>query len=363
MKHVFAFTSRAFVLCLGLLLVASVCVAQNSPLWIVDIPRPALPADYGTLDTQGAVRLKVQFMPDGTVGAVLPVTRLPDGLTDLAIETAKRIRFEPQRENGKTVTAWNVIEYVYGWEYSGWKVPTNATPDPRAEAIIQKAVQFLGGEKYLNVKTQIGRGKYSTIRDGAVVAFQTFTDIIVYPNKERTEFKGGGSKIIQTNVGDTGWVFDGGQELVKDQNEKQIESYKRGIRSSLDYLLRGQWKGEAELSYIGKRQGTLGKRNDVIKLVYKDGFEIEFEFADDGTPVKGGYKRTSPEGEEVKEEDRYAQFIDVGGIKAPFIIDRFTGSTQSSRINYETIEFNKSVSDSIFAKPSSGKDAKKDAKP
>jgi hypothetical protein len=131
----------------------------------------------------------------------------------------------------------------------------------------------------------------------------------------------------------------------------------------LDYLLRGQWKGDAELSYVGKRQGTLGKRNDAIKLTYKDGLEVEFEFADDGTPVKASYKSTSAEGEEVKEEDRYAQFIDVAGIKAPFIIDRFTAGAQSSRINYETIEFNKPVSDSIFKKPSSGKDAKKDAKP
>lgn len=240
------------------------------------------------------------------------------------------------------------------------KKPANT---PQAEAVIQKAIQFLGGEKYVSVKTQIGKGKYSVIRDGAVFSFQTFTDIIVYPNKERTEFKGGGSKIIQTNVGDTGWVFDGSQELVKDQNEKQIESYKRGIRTSLDYLLRGHWKGDAELSYIGRRQGTLGKRNDAIKLTFKDGLEVEFEFADDGTPVKGLYKTTSAEGEDVKEEDRYAQFIDVGGIKAPFIIDRFTAGTQSSRINYETIEFNKAVSDSIFAKPGNSKEAKKDAKP
>jgi outer membrane lipoprotein-sorting protein len=64
----------------------------------------------------------------------------------------------------------------------------------------------------------------------------------------------------------------------------------------------------------------------------------------------------------VTEEDRYAQFVDVNGIKAPFIIDRYTNGKQNSRINYETIEFNKSVPDSVFAKPSSPKDVKKDIK-
>ena len=229
----------------------------------------------------------------------------------------------------------------------------------QAEAVIQRAIQNLGGEKYLKVKSQIGRGKYSILKDGAVVSFQTFTDVIVYPDKERTDFKGGGSKSVQTNVANAGWVYDGDQELIKVQDEKQIENFKRGMRTSLDYLLRGHWRGEGELSYVGKRPATLGKRNEVVKLTYKDGLVVEFEFAaDDGLPQKGSYKRLNADNEEVKEEDRYAQFIDVGGIKAPFIIDRFTGGTQSSRINYQSVEYNKSIPESIFTKPANAKELK-----
>lgn len=235
------------------------------------------------------------------------------------------------------------------------KVDTRA----QAEAVLQKAIQNLGAEKYLNVKTQIGRGKFSLMKEGVVVSFQTFTDVIVYPEKERTDFKGGGSRSVQTNVADTGWLFDGDQELIKNQNEKQIADFKRGIRTSLDYLLRGHWRGQGELSYVGKRPATLGKRNEVIKLSYKDGLVVEFEFAaEDGLPQKSIYKRMNADNEEIKEEDRYAQFVDVGGIKAPFIIDRFTGGVQSSRINYQSVEYNKSVPDSIFAKPVSAKELK-----
>ena len=238
-----------------------------------------------------------------------------------------------------------------------------STPKPgnreQAEAVLEKAIQTLGGEKYLNVKSQIGRGKYSIIQSGAVASFQTFTDVIVWPNKERTDFKGSGSKTVQTNVGNTGWVFDGGQELVKAQGEDQIESWQRGMMTSLDYLLRGHWKGDAELSYVGKRPATLGKRNDVVRLTYSGGLVIEFEFAaEDGLPQKSVYKHVNAENEEVKEEDRYAQFIDVGGIKTPFIVDRFTNGNQTSRINYQTVEFNKTIPDSIFARPSSPKEVK-----
>ena len=244
-------------------------------------------------------------------------------------------------------------------------IPTfaqTAAADARAEAVIQRAVKHLGGDKYLAVKTQIGRGKYSVMRDGQVILFQSFTDVIVYPDKERTEFKGGGVKTVQTNTGGSGWTFDGNNEMIKVQNQDQVQNFKRGLKTSIDYLLRGAWRGEGTLSYAGKRPGTLGRRNDVLKLTFEDGMSVEFEIGDDGTPVKAMYTRTNAEKEQVKEEDRYAQFVDVGGIKAPFIIDRFTNGKHTSRINYETVEFNRPVPDSIFNKPSSAKELKKDLK-
>ncbi len=234
-----------------------------------------------------------------------------------------------------------------------------ASSDSKADAVLQKAVTMLGGNKYLEVKTQIGRGKFSILRDSALVSFQTFIDVIVFPDKERTEFKRLGSRTVQANSGDTGWVYDGDQNLIKVQDEAQIANFKRAIRTSLDNLLRGEWKGEAKVSYVGRRPATLGKRNDVVKLTYDDGFSVEFEFADDGTPQKAIYFRKVADGEDVKEEDRYAQFVDIDGVKAPFIIDRFANGSPTSRINFESVEFNKKIQDSIFAKPASSKDAKK----
>ena len=345
---------------------------QDSPLRIGEQPKPALPADFGTLDAQGTVRLKVEFLASGEIGKIIPVTNMPGtNLTGLAIEAAKRIGFEPEIKGGQPVSVFMTVDYIYGPAFGGWtnikKADANlsggARADIKAESVLQKAIQNLGGEKYLQVKTQIGRGKFSAMREGAVISFQSFTDVIVFPDKERTEFKGGGVKSVQTNVGITGWTFDGDAGLVKVQDEKQIADFKRGIRVSLDHLLRGSWRNDATLSYVGKRAATLGKRNDVVKLTYKDGLIVEFEFAaDDGVPQKAIYSRLNADNEEIKEEDRYAQFVDVGGVKAPFIIDRFTKGVHSSRINYESLEFNKSVPDSIFDKPASPKELKKDLK-
>ena len=234
--------------------------------------------------------------------------------------------------------------------------------DEKSQPILAKAVQTLGGDRYLQVKSQVGKGRYTQLGEKGVISSQTFIDVVVFPDKERTHFKGGGSKTVQTNSGGTGWIYDDDLEVVKVQNETQVANFKQSIRTSLDYLLRGYWKGDGDVTYVGRRPATLGKRNDVVRLTYKDGFAVEFEFADDGTPQKAIYKRTNAAGEEIKEEDRYAQFIDVDGMKTPFIIDRFTDGKPASRINYESVEFNKPIPDSIFAKPSSPKEAKKDLK-
>lgn len=258
---------------------------------------------------------------------------------------------------------------------SKWLIPTTfvlllaATPllgqvvTDQSRAVIDRAVSALGGQRYLNVTSQVSRGKFSLMRDGGVVSFQSFLDIIVFPDKERTEFKTGGSRSVQVNVGDTGWIYDNDVEVIKDQTEVQLASFKRGIRTSIDHLLRGGWKGDAELSYVGRRAATLGKRNEVVKLKYSDGFEVEFEFAvDTGLPQKAVYTRIAQGGEMTVEEDRYAQYVDNAGIRSPFIIDRYTDGKQASRINFESIEYNRRIPDSVFKKPANVKEAKKDVR-
>ena len=234
--------------------------------------------------------------------------------------------------------------------------------DEKAEAVIKKAVEKLGSENYLQVKSIVGRGKFSIFRDKTVVSYQSFTDVIVYPDRERTEFKEGGVKTIQTNAGDAGWIFDGAAATVNVQNKEQIENFKRSMRVSVDNLLRGYWRGKANLTYGGKRPASLGKRSEVLKLTFDDGFAVEFEFSDEYLPIKAIYKRTNADNEEIKEEDRYAQFVDVQGIKTPFIIDHFSNNKQTSRVNYESVAFDKSISDSIFTKPNTPKELKKDLK-
>ncbi len=238
-------------------------------------------------------------------------------------------------------------------------------PDKKAEEIIARATQAVGGAKYLSIENVVGRGFYTTYQEGISQVPAKFVDYLIYPDRERTEFTSSGIRYIQTNVGETGWLYDGATKTISDMKPEQIDNFKRAMRTSVENLLRGWWREEgATITYAGRREAGLARRNETVRLTYPDGFWVEFEFgARDNLPAKIIYKRTresatTNETEEVTEEDRIAKLITLDGIAAPLIIDHFRDGVQTSRINYESIEFNRPIPESLFEKPENIKSLK-----
>lgn len=63
--------------------------------------------------TQGSVILRVLVNEDGNVNAVRVVRGLPDGLTEQAIDAARRSKFKPAMKDGKAVASWAVLEMTF----------------------------------------------------------------------------------------------------------------------------------------------------------------------------------------------------------------------------------------------------------
>ena len=149
---------------------------------------------------------------------------------------------------------------------SNQPAPNTNVPDPKAEAILTRAIEVLGGSAYLNVKTVVGRGFYTPFQDGLSQTPTRFLDYLVYPDRERTEFISSGIRTIQTNSGETGWLYDGATKTISDMKSGQIEDFKKSMRTSLENVLHGWWRKEgAKLSYVGKREAGLARRNETVK--------------------------------------------------------------------------------------------------
>jgi TonB family protein len=61
----------------------------------------------------GVVRLRAVLTAAGQVTSITVLRGLPDGLTEQAIEAARRIRFTPAQKDGRAVSQWVVVEYNF----------------------------------------------------------------------------------------------------------------------------------------------------------------------------------------------------------------------------------------------------------
>jgi tetratricopeptide (TPR) repeat protein len=62
---------------------------------------------------QGTVKLAIEFGADGKVKFIFPFQKLPNGLTENVIETAKKILFEPAKRNDKPISFVTILKYSF----------------------------------------------------------------------------------------------------------------------------------------------------------------------------------------------------------------------------------------------------------
>jgi len=76
-------------------------------------PEPLYTEEARKNQVTGTVRLRVILSASGQVTGITPLTKLPDGLTEKAIEAARRISFKPAEKDGRKVSQYVQIEYNF----------------------------------------------------------------------------------------------------------------------------------------------------------------------------------------------------------------------------------------------------------
>ncbi len=62
---------------------------------------------------QGKVALRVSFLANGAVGSIEVVSRLDEGLTETAIQAARKIVFIPAQREGARYSVTKMVEYSF----------------------------------------------------------------------------------------------------------------------------------------------------------------------------------------------------------------------------------------------------------
>ncbi len=88
-------------------------VGVTQGIKIISKPRPGYTDAARQANIQGTVILRVTFLASGQVGGISPVKGLGSGLTEQAIAAARRISFEPAKNNGVAQSVTKQIEYTF----------------------------------------------------------------------------------------------------------------------------------------------------------------------------------------------------------------------------------------------------------
>jgi TonB family protein len=80
---------------------------------ITSKPEPLYTEEARKNQVTGTVRLRLILSASVQVTGITPLTKLPDGLTEKAIEAARRISFTPAEKDGRKVSQYVTIEYNF----------------------------------------------------------------------------------------------------------------------------------------------------------------------------------------------------------------------------------------------------------
>ena len=232
--------------------------------------------------------------------------------------------------------------------------------DPaKAASLIREAIKARGGDAYMRIRSIVSRGQYTPFLKGVSGLPDPFADYIAYPDRERTEFGKGSHKFIQTNTGETGWVYDSAQKMIRDQKEDQVKKWQQGVRYDLDNLLRRGWQEQgAKLVYLGRREAWKNTFSEAVRIDFADGASATLHFdARTKLPMMNEYKMVVEEGR-TNEQVRYYQWGDHGGVMFPRIQDSYSNGKQTARIYFESFSATEQIGERLFAKPASIKEVK-----
>jgi len=231
-------------------------------------------------------------------------------------------------------------------------VPSNVPADQenarKARALLDQAVQALGGQAFLTIHDMEQEGRTYSFHHGRPTSNGVvFWRFVEYPGKERIEV---------TKERDVAYVYTGdkGYEVTYKGphaiDKKELEDYLRRRRFSLETLLRSWitdpgvalfYDGNALAGNLPAQQITLiDAKNEAVSLF----FDVETHL-----PIKKSYTWRDPvDREKNVEEEIFDNYRLVQGVMTPYGFTRyFNGDMQTQRF-VNAVHYNQGLNEAMF---------------
>jgi len=228
-------------------------------------------------------------------------------------------------------------------------IPIDQENARKAKALIDQAIQALGGNAYLNIEDVSQEGRTYSFHlgesEGVGVLYYRFYK---FPDKERIEL---------TKKRDVAYVYRGDQGFeitykgTRSDDPKAVADYLRHRQYSLDWVLR-KWLPQPGIALFYEGHTVAAQKDAEQLTIMNSNNQSVTLYIDTSThlPVKKTYSWRDPTDKERNIEDEvYDNYRPVQGIMTPFSVTRFYNGDMASQRFLNSASYNKGLSDSMFA--------------
>ena len=228
--------------------------------------------------------------------------------------------------------------------------PAEEIPLGKAEQVLQKVIEALGGEAYLNVRNFYREGRLYDFDHGQLAsAGLRFRNYVAFPDKEWMEY-GKKGKIAYLNNDAEGWELD--KQGINEQTPEAIENWQEGNRRDFEYLFRFRVKEDnLPLYYLGKEYLD-NRMAHIIEIVDTDNEGIKL-YIDASTylPMQIHYSRHSAlRRGRVQVAEYYGKYVTVDGIRIPLHISRDRDGQRVFEVFMNSVTLNEDLTENFFSK-------------
>ena len=286
------------------------------------------------------------------LATIVLTTVAPPVLSDLAAaQTAAPVAPEPAPGKASSIPA----------SVPASSIPMDEENSRKARALIDQALQALGGQAYLNIHNILQQGRtYSFYHGRPTSNGVQFWRFVEYPDKERLEVTPQ-RDVAVVYSGEKGYeiTYKGAHAIEK----KDLDDYLRRRRLSLETILR-DWINDPSVAlfYDGNAlAGNLPAQKVTLINAKDEAVSIYFDL-DNHLPLEKSYVWRDPVDRfRNTEEEIYDNYRLVQGVMTPWGFTRyFNGDMQTQRF-VSGVQFNQQLNPAMFD-PNSGYDPNKQAK-
>jgi hypothetical protein len=203
--------------------------------------------------------------------------------------------------------------------------------DPKAQQVLDRVIQALGGPAFLKVKRLTTRGRIYSIRDEATSAYAPFESYVEYPDKRRFSY-GKNPPVILINNGDSAWELDRMGQTT--QMTEQVWRWKISTYYSLENLLRLRIHEPGVLIQPGGVDFVDNVATQSLDMVDAQATQLKLDLNRQTLlPVSVIYRVRDPKANDWTEfADVYSDYKNIDGVITPMHIARFMDGERVSEV-------------------------------